>query len=62
VRLVSLEGRELGRGLSALSSEEVRQVLGMSSEAAQRTLGRPVGDAVVHRDHLVLTPVPAPAS
>ena len=42
VRLLSLDGRELARGLSALSSDEVRQRIG------QRGL-------VVHRDQLVLT-------
>ncbi|MCP9883658.1 glutamate 5-kinase [Synechococcus sp. ATX 2A4] len=55
VRLVSLQGEEIGRGLCALSSEEVRQVLGLSSSAVQRELQQPAGAAVVHRDHLVLT-------
>jgi glutamate 5-kinase len=44
VRVLSLDGRELARGLAALSSGEVRQCMG------QRGL-------VVHRDHLVLTAV-----
>ena len=47
VRVLSLDGRELARGLSALSSIEVQQRIG------QRGL-------VVHRDHLVLTARPAP--
>jgi len=47
VRLLNLQGRELGRGLSALSSEELQAVMG------QRGL-------VVHRDQLVLTAVPQP--
>jgi glutamate 5-kinase len=55
VRLLSADGRELGRGLSTLSSDELRQVLGRSSEEVRRKLGA-VGDAVVHRDELVLTP------
>ncbi|MCX5931318.1 MAG: glutamate 5-kinase [Cyanobacteria bacterium] len=55
VRLLSLEGREIGRGLCALSSAEVAQVLGLSSQAAETTLEHGAGDAVVHRDHLVLT-------
>lgn len=42
VRLLSLDGRELGRGLSAMDSAELEQRKG------QRGL-------VVHRDHLVLT-------
>ena len=46
VRVISLDGRELARGLAALSSEELQERLG------QRGL-------VVHRDHLVLTgPLP----
>lgn len=61
VRLLSLEGREIGRGLSSLSSAEVAQVLGLSSQAAESTLEHGAGDAVVHRDHLVLTaPAAAP--
>ncbi|MEY3736198.1 MAG: hypothetical protein RLZZ624_1257, partial [Cyanobacteriota bacterium] len=54
VRLLSADGRELGRGLTALSSAELEQVIGLSSEAVKQTLG-PVDEAVVHRDHLVLT-------
>lgn len=59
VRLMALDGRELGRGLCALSSDELGRVIGQSSEALQRTLGADVGDAVVHRNHLVLTAVPS---
>ena len=55
VRLLASDGRELGRGLSTLSSEEVEAIMGMASDEVRRRLG-PVGDAVVHRDHLVLTP------
>jgi glutamate 5-kinase len=54
VRLLSSDGRELGRGLSALSSEELRRIVGLSSEEVRRQLGTEV-DAVVHRDQLVLT-------
>jgi glutamate 5-kinase len=54
VRVLSHDGRELGRGLSALSSEELRRILGLSSEEVRQRLGA-VGDAVVHRDHFVLT-------
>ncbi|MFM2080222.1 MAG: glutamate 5-kinase [Cyanobacteriota bacterium] len=45
VRVLSLDGRELARGLAALSSDEVRERIG------QRGL-------VVHRDHLVVTVAP----
>jgi glutamate 5-kinase len=59
VRLLSLDGRELGRGLTSLGSDELAQVLGQSSEAVRLRLGA-VGDAVVHRDQLVLTTSQAP--
>jgi glutamate 5-kinase len=54
VRVVSEDGRELGRGLSTLASDELRRILGLSSEQVRRQLGD-VGDEVVHRDHFVLT-------
>ncbi|WP_216903540.1 glutamate 5-kinase [Synechococcus sp. CCY 9618] len=54
VRVLASDGRELGRGLSTLSSEELRQIMGLSSEEVRRRLGT-VGDAVVHRNQLVLT-------
>ena len=57
VRVLSSDGRELGRGLSTLSSEEVRRIQGLGSDAVRRLLG-PVGDAVIHRDQLVLTGPP----
>ena len=47
VRLLALDGRELARGLSALSSDDLRSVMG------QRGL-------VMHRDHLVLTATATP--
>ncbi|MEB3184120.1 MAG: glutamate 5-kinase [Cyanobacteriota bacterium] len=59
VRLLAADGRELARGLSRLSSEEIEAILGLPSEEVRSRLG-PVGDAVVHRDQLVLTPGPAP--
>jgi glutamate 5-kinase len=54
VRLLAGDGRELGRGLTALASDELEGILGLPSEEVRRRLGA-VGDAVVHRDHLVLT-------
>jgi len=54
VRLLAGDGRELGRGLTALASDELEGILGLPSDEVRRRLGA-VGDAVVHRDHLVLT-------
>ncbi|MEI8250834.1 MAG: glutamate 5-kinase [Synechococcus sp. ELA057] len=55
VRILAADGREIGRGLCALSSAELSAILGLSSEEVRRRLGE-VDDAVVHRDALVLIP------
>jgi glutamate 5-kinase len=55
VRVLANDGRELARGLSGLSSAEIEAILGLSSDEMRERLG-PVGDAVIHRDQLVLTP------
>ena len=61
VRVLASDGRELARGLVRLSSAEILAILGLPSEAVRQRLGA-VGDAVIHRDQLVLTPqVPSPA-
>ena len=44
---------ELGRGLSRYTSDEMTQILGQSSPAVEKTLGRPASE-VIHRDDLVL--------
>lgn len=54
VRLLGPDGREIGRGLCGLSSDELRAILGLPRAEMRRRLGQ-VGSAVVHRDHLVLT-------
>jgi glutamate 5-kinase len=61
VRLLALDGRELGRGLSEFSSDELRQILGLSSGEIRQKLGS-ISDEVVHRDQLVLNPVPPGAA
>ncbi|MFM7361755.1 MAG: glutamate 5-kinase [Cyanobium sp.] len=48
VRVLGGDGRELGRGLSALASDELRALLAGSGATAM----------VVHRDHFVLTTTP----
>ena len=53
VRVVSLDGREIGRGLCRLSSDEVRGILGLGREEIRRKLGED-GGAIVHRDHMVV--------
>ncbi|MFN5161347.1 MAG: glutamate 5-kinase [Cyanobacteriota bacterium] len=56
VQVLGSDGRELGRGLCSFSSEELLQIIGLSSEEVRRRFGG-VGDAVVHRDAFVLTAV-----
>jgi glutamate 5-kinase len=55
VRILSSEGRELGRGLCSLGSDELNALMGLQSAERRQRLGD-VRDAVVHRDQLVLLP------
>jgi glutamate 5-kinase len=55
VRILSSQGRELGRGLCNLSSTELTGILGLDSGEARRRLGE-LREAVVHRDQLVILP------
>jgi glutamate 5-kinase len=57
VRVLASDGRELARGLTSFNSEELKVIIGLGSEAIRRQLGD-VGDAVIHRDQLVLIAVP----
>jgi glutamate 5-kinase len=53
VELVDPTGRVIGKGISGLSADEVRQVVGLSTaDVRTRLPGAP--DEVVHRDQLVL--------
>ena len=54
VRVIGADGEELGRGLSSLSSEELRRIVGLSRAEVRQRLGSD-SEAVVHRDHFVLT-------
>ncbi len=54
VRLLTTDGREIGRGLCGMGSDELGAILGLGGEERRRRLAE-VGRAVVHRDHLVLT-------
>jgi glutamate 5-kinase len=60
VRLLAPDGRELGRGLSEFSSDELRQIMGLNSEEIRERLGE-ISEEVVHRDQLVLNRVASEA-
>jgi glutamate 5-kinase len=53
VRILGRDGRELGRGLSALGSAELRQIL-MGDAAGRRQRLAAFPAPLVHRDQLVL--------
>lgn len=55
VEIFTLSGREIARGLANYPSRDLAAVAGMPSESIVPTLGYTNGDAVVHRDDLVLT-------
>jgi glutamate 5-kinase len=48
-------GRELARGLTNLSADEARLVIGRSSAEIAGILGRQSFDELIHRDNLVLS-------
>lgn len=54
VALLSADGRELGRGLAAYSSEEADAIKGCHSENIESILGYRGRSVMVHRDDMVL--------
>ena len=58
VRVLGGDGREIGRGLVTLGSEELEGILGLDRAGIHCKLGE-AGDTVIHRDHFVLTPAAA---
>lgn len=55
VRVINAEGREIARGLSGYSSEDLLKICGCRSEDVLRVLKLNAADPVIHRDDLVLT-------
>lgn len=56
VRIVNPEGRELARGTTNYSSDEVARIRGVKTAEISRLLGEDASfDEVVHRDYLVVT-------
>jgi len=54
VAICRLGGREVARGLTNYSSEEVRRIKGLKTNQISSVLGYKYYDEVVHRDNLVL--------
>ncbi len=55
VALCDGEGREIARGLSNYSAEEIRRIKGLRSEQIAAVLGHRPYEEVVHRDNMALT-------
>ena len=55
---VDADGQEIARGLSAYSSEAIARIAGLSTGKIGEVLGYSNGDAVIHRDDLVVTREP----
>ena len=54
VSCVDQRGRERARGLVAYTSKDLAQIQGLSTREAGRVLGYSNGDAVIHRDDMVV--------
>jgi glutamate 5-kinase len=54
VRIESLDGGRVGRGLTNYSSDQVERIKGLPTGRYERVLGFKGYDEVVHRDHLVV--------
>jgi glutamate 5-kinase len=54
VSCVAPDGREVARGLSNYSSDEVRAIRGAKSHEIAQHLGYKLYDEVIHRDNLVV--------
>jgi len=54
IRIVTLLGEEIARGVAELSSDEVQKVKGLHSEIILKLIPDFEGDEVVHRDNMTL--------
>ena len=54
VRCVDERGKEVARGLSSYSSDEIRKIAGAKTSEIERILGYKYSDEVIHRDDLVV--------
>ena len=55
VSIVTIEGREIARGLAGYDAEEARRICGRKSNEIEKILGYPGRAAMIHRDDLVMT-------
>ena len=55
VSIVTVEGREIARGLAGYDADEARRICGRKSNEIEKILGYPGRAAMIHRDDLVMT-------
>jgi len=55
VRCMDSSGREIGRGVTCFSSDQVRMIMGRHSDEIETILGSCPGEEVIHRDDLVVS-------
>ena len=55
VRCMDASGREIARGVTCFSSDQIRMIMGRHSEEIETILGTCPGEEVIHRDDLVIS-------
>ncbi len=55
VRCMDARGREIARGVTCFSSDQIRMIMGRHSEEIETVLGSCPGEEVIHRDDLVIS-------
>jgi glutamate 5-kinase len=61
ISILSPDGGEIARGLARYAMHEVARLAGARANEIAARIGHYAGDAVVHRDDLVLTVAAGPA-
>lgn len=54
IAVIAPDGREIAHGVTSYDSEDVRQLRGMKSVKIAEILGYSYGDAIIHRNNMVL--------
>ncbi len=54
VSILNLSGKEIGKGITNYTSEEVSKIIGKKSQEAQQILGTLPSDEVINRDNMVV--------
>jgi len=55
IRCMDVGGREIARGVTCFSSDQIRMIMGRHSEEIESVLGSCPGEEVIHRDDLVIS-------